>query len=230
MAQVNYTAAVSEIRGKLNGNSFSRNKGGAYIRTKVTPINPSTSYQSAQRAQISNISKSWSADLSDAQRQGWTNFGKLIGAKSIFGNSTILSGIATYQAINRIVLNCGQPMIFDAPISQQVPSILSLTCAADHVAGTLIATFTPTPLVGPQGLYIFGTPPMSPGISNASTQLRFIGFVVAATSPLDITSLWTARFGTFPGASGQRIAITAEVADPTTGAISSTTGTSCIVS
>ena len=43
MAKIKMTAIVADMRNKLNGSVFSRNRGGAYIRTKVTPINPQTS-------------------------------------------------------------------------------------------------------------------------------------------------------------------------------------------
>jgi len=229
MARIEYTAAVSSIRGKLNGNVFTRNKGGEVLRNKVTPINPNTSFQSTQRAFQSDISKAWSGVLTDAQRKSWTDYGRVIGAKSIFGNNLILSGIATYMRINRIILNCGAPRIDNAPISQQVPSILSLTLAANSVGPTLSATFTPTPLAGTQGLYVFMSPAVSAGISNLSNQLRFVGFFSAATSPLNLLTAWQARFGAFPTSPGQRIGITAQVADTATGAVSAISGTGTLV-
>jgi hypothetical protein len=230
MARIIFTAMVAEARGKLNGNVFSRNKGGAVIRNKVTPINPNTSFQSQQRAFMSDLSKRWSNGLSDDQRQGWKSYGQVIGAKSIFGNNLILSGIATYMRINRIVLASGGTVIDDAPISQDVPSILSATLTAVSGVSALSLTFTPAPLTGTQGLYVFATPALSPGISNVSNRLRLIGFSATAASPLSLLSLWTARFGTFPAVPGQRIAITAQVVDQATGAISAATGASALVS
>jgi hypothetical protein len=229
MALIQYTALVASMSGKHNGSVHTHNKGGQIIRTKVTPINPSTSFQSLQRGFTSTIAKAWAGTLTDGQRSGWTAFGAIAGASNVFGNSTILSGIAAFQAVNRIVLNVGQPMILDAPTTQMVSSILSLLLSADHTAGTLVVTFTPTPITAPQGLYVFSTPAMSAGISNASNSLRYLNFYPGATSPIDITSDWVTRFGPFPTSSGQRIALTAEIVDPTTGAISSTTGTSTIV-
>ena len=229
MARILFTAMVAEARGKLNGNVFSRNKGGAVIRNKVTPINPNTSHQSLQRAYQSDISKAWAGDLTDDQRKGWSTYGQQIGAKSIFGNSLILSGIATYIRINRIVLNSGGARVDDAPITQSVPSILSLGLTANHIGPVLTVAFSPTPLVSPQGLYVFATPTVSVGISNVSNRLRFISFFDGAASPLNIMTAWTTRFGSFPSVAGQRIAITAAVVDTSTGAISAATSASTIV-
>lgn len=229
MARIEYTAVVSSIRGKLNGNVFTRNKGGEVLRNKVTPINPNTSAQSTQRAYQSDISKAWNGVLTDAQRKSWNDFGRVLGAKSIFGNNLILSGIAAYIKVNRIILNCGQPRIDNAPVSQQVPSILSLVLAGNSVGPTLTATFTPTPLTGTTGLYVFMSPAVSPGISNLSNQLRFVGFFSAATSPLNLLTAWQTKFGSFPTTAGQRIGMTAQVVDTATGAISAVNGTGTLV-
>lgn len=229
MARLLFTAFLAEARGKLNGNVFSRNKGGAIIRNKVTPINPRTSFQSLQRAYTSDIAKAWPNDLNDDQRQAWTSYGQIIGAKSIFGNGLILSGIATYQRINRIVLNSGGTRIDDPPINQDVPSVLAATLTANSTGPVLELAFDPSPIISPQGLYIFATPAISAGISNVSNRLRFIGFFDGEVTPLDLLTAWQTRYGTFPSSPGQRIAITAAVVDNTTGAISAATGASTLV-
>jgi len=229
MARIEYTALVSSMRGKLNGNVLTRNKGGEVIRNKVTPINPRTSAQMLQRAYTSNIAKAWAGTLTDAQRQSWKSYGQTIGAKSIFGNNLILSGIATFQRINRIVLNSGGTLLTTAPIGQDVPSILSLALTASVGPSTLSIAFDPSPLTGTQGIYLFACPPVSAGISNVSSSLRFVKFFSAPTSPLNILTAWEAVFGSFPTAAGQRIAVTAQVVDSATGAISAATGASTLV-
>jgi len=45
-----------EMRGKLGGNVFSRNKAGAYVRAKVTPVNPQTVRQQTARYRFGNMS------------------------------------------------------------------------------------------------------------------------------------------------------------------------------
>lgn len=229
MARVLYGEMISDMRGKVNGTVHSRNKGGAYMRTKVTPINPNTSHQSLQRAYTSDLSKAWGNVLTDAQRQGWSSFGQVIGARSIFGNNQILSGIATYLRINKIILAAGGTRIDDAPVDQNVGSITSLALTANHTGPVLSLAFTPTPLVAPSGLYLFATPALPAGISNVSTRLRLIGYTSAATSPLNILTAWQTRFGTFPTVAGQRIAVSAAVVDISTGAISAASGTGTLV-
>ena len=59
MAKIKLSAIVSEMRGKLNGSVFSKNRGGAYIRTKVTPVNPQSLAQGLVRATLTNLSQAW---------------------------------------------------------------------------------------------------------------------------------------------------------------------------
>lgn len=230
MARVLFGGGVADVRGKWNGQVFSRNKGGSFFRTKVTPINPNTTYQAAQRSYQSNLSKYWASSLTDDQRQGWKTFGAILGTQSIFGNKLILSGIAAFIGVNRVLLAAGVAQIDDAPASNDVQNITSGSLAVSSGLGTLVFTFAPTPYSAGSGLYIFATPPMSPGILNFTPQLRLIGYTDAAASPLDITTLWTARFGSVPATPGQAIGISVRALDTATGSISAASNFQAIVS
>src|SRR5271157_5627776 len=198
MARILMTAAVADIRGKLAGSVFARNKGGAYIRTKVTPINPKTSYQSLQRSYVSNLAKYYATTMSVANRLAWTNWGKSTTAKSIFGEKLILSGVAAFQKVNLIILSCGGSQINTPPLNNTVTSILTAALVANHTGPLLTLTYTPTPQAGTVGTYVWATPTISPGISNFNSQLRFILFTAASASPLELHVAWIARFGAFP--------------------------------
>jgi len=45
--KMKFGAIVVDGRGKIGGHVASKNRGGAYLRTKVTPSNPQTGYQAA---------------------------------------------------------------------------------------------------------------------------------------------------------------------------------------
>lgn len=229
MAKVQLSALVSQVSGKLNGSVFARNKGGQVLRTKVTPINPSTPHQTAQRAIVSDLSKAWTNTLTDAQRAAWKAFGQVIGQKNIFGNNLILSGMATFQRINIIIITAGGTQVNAPPSDQNVVAMLTLALTANHTGPALTIAFTPTPLVAPQGAYIFATPAMSAGISNVSNKLRFISYVSAMASGASILTAWQNRFGTFPAAAGPRISVSVNVVSTTTGAVSAAAGATTIV-
>ena len=229
MATVQYSGLVAGMSGKLSGGVHARNKGGAYIRTAVTPINRATAAQQGQRAIVSTIAKAWPNHLNDAQRSAWNTYGQQAGAIGSFGAGIILSGIAAFHAVNRAVLAAGGTLITDAPISKQIDAVLSGTLTANHTGPILTFDFTPTPYAGTQGLYVFATPALSAGISNASTALRLLGFFPTAATPIDLMTLWTTSFGPFPTSAGQRIAITAQGLDLATGAIAAAFGASTLV-
>src|SRR3546814_20356183 len=70
MAKVKFGALMTDARGKLGGHVFSKNRAGSYLRTKVTPVNPQTSYQTSVRALFGAISPQWSG-LSQAVRDSF---------------------------------------------------------------------------------------------------------------------------------------------------------------
>lgn len=229
MARVLLTAIAADIRGKLNGTVFSRNKGGLTMRNKVTPINPNTSYQSLQRSYTSILAKAWANTLTDAQRAAWKALGQTIGQKNIFGNNLILAGIACYQRINKIIFASGGSRLDNPPSSLNATGLTSLSVTANHVGPVLTIAMTPTPLNAPEGMYVFATPPLSPGIGNASAELRLIGFYSAAASGFSIYTAWAARFGAMPGSSGKRIAVSCQVVNINTGAITASTTASTLI-
>lgn len=62
-----------ELRGKIGGTVYSRNKSGAYARAKVTPVNPQTVIQQEARYRFGNMSILFQS-LSEAQKGCWQNF------------------------------------------------------------------------------------------------------------------------------------------------------------
>lgn len=229
MARIQYTNQVADMRGKLNGSVHSRNKGGAYVRTKVTPINAQTIPQTRQRAFLSIIGKAWSGTLTQAQRDGWTAFGNTALAKSIFGNVLALSGLAAYQKVNLIILTAGGTRVDTAPTSKVVDAITSISLVANHTGPLLTLTYTPSPQAANTGLYIFATPALPPGIKNFNNRLRFLNYTDASTSPLELHVAWIALFGAFPAAAGPRIGLSVRIVAKLTGAVSAAAHVSTLV-
>lgn len=229
MAKIEYGLGVANMSGKLAGQVHTRNKGGSVVRQKVKPTNPNTSFQSLVRTYMATLSKNWAQTLTDNQRKEWSAFGVTIGTTGAFGARLNLSGLAAYQMINKIILQAGGTILSDPPVSLAVQGITTLSLVANHTGPLLTLTFTPTPYSAGTGLYIFGTPAISPGIQNVSNRLRFIKYYDAATSTLELHTDWVTRFGSFPTAAGQRIALGIHAANKATGAISPMTMVSTIV-
>src|SRR5690606_37427563 len=77
MAKVKFGMMMTDARGKLGGQVFSKNRAGSFVRTKVTPANPNTEANRKARALFFEISQQWSSlsqqvrDSFDAAVQDW---------------------------------------------------------------------------------------------------------------------------------------------------------------
>lgn len=73
MARIVVTGIAGELRGKLGGNVFARNKAGAYVRANAIGTNPNTDAQIRARTAFATASSQYHS-LTDAQKIGWQNF------------------------------------------------------------------------------------------------------------------------------------------------------------
>jgi len=64
---------LSACSGKLNGSVFSRNRGGQYVKTWVSPDQTSTTEREAVWDAMAAIGPRW-ATITDAQRQAWSAY------------------------------------------------------------------------------------------------------------------------------------------------------------
>jgi len=89
-----------ELRGKIGGTVYSRNKAGAYARAKVTPVNPQTVQQQTARYRFGNMSILYQA-LTTAAKDCWQVFASTH-FNPLKGNSTgIYSGGNAFVALRQ---------------------------------------------------------------------------------------------------------------------------------
>lgn len=221
MAKVKYTAIVAEMRNKLNGNVFSKNRYGNYVRNKVTPVNPRTSFQQNQRAFLATLSSTWRT-LTDLQRLSWINGAANFPRTDIFGDKKILSGQALFVALNKNLLNAGQPVINVAPLPGELPQITPSGLVAEFTVATStsLVEFSISPAAVPAGhsLFVYATPTVGPGISFVKNRFRFLGTATAAAGVVDISAMYTARFGNLT--IGEKVFIQVAIVNNSTGQVS----------
>jgi hypothetical protein len=180
--------------GKIGGHVASRNRAGAYIRTKVTPVNPSTSYQQAIRNRLTGISQAWKA-LTAAQRLAWNAAVGDYAKTDVFGDIRNPSGFNLYQRLNNNLLVIGASQISDPPVPGSVYAPTSMSLAV--VTGTPALTLTFAGAIpATDKVKLYATPPVSQGVSFVKSEFRLIGILSDSdTSPKVLTSLYTAKFG-----------------------------------
>lgn len=200
MAKILFTAFMADARGKVAGSVFSKNRSGAYIRTKVTPTNPSTTSQSGARSRFTGFSQGWRG-LTQDQRNAWRDATQNFPKTNQFGSIYYLSGSALYQSLNNTLQTVGGTPISDPPLPQEVAALvsISLTMAKGTPAASLV--YSPTPVPADTAFMVFATQGVSAGIAYVKNQYRLIEVLDAAdVSPANILASYTTKFGTVPNA------------------------------
>ena len=192
MALIKLGAMVVAISGKLGGHVFARNAGGAYIRTKVTPNNPQTVFQTSVRSVFAQISSTWSS-ITDAQRTSFRDKVVEFAKTNVFGDLKNPTGKALYQRLNQNLELTGQAQIQTAPSPGEIPQGV-LTSVIIGAPGVFNVNTTGDSTGS--NILIFATPILSAGTLFIKNRLRSIQVSDGAVDAiLDIQSSYTARFG-----------------------------------
>lgn len=202
-----FGAIVVAGSGKIGGHVASRNRAGAYFRTKVTPVNPDTSYQAGVRSRLSTLSQAWRG-LTAAQRLAWNSVVKDYARTDVFGDLQNPSGFGLYCRLNMNLVNIGESALSSPPVPDEVPNMATFSIAAAEGAGTLTLTFTPA-IAATVKFIMFGTPAVSPGVNFVKPLYRQYDVLANGdASPFSNETEYEAKFGPI-GAAGQKIFIKA---------------------
>jgi hypothetical protein len=195
--KMKFGALVVDGRNKIGGHVASKNRAGAYLRTKVTPTNPGTTYQVIVRNRLAGLSSAWRA-LTGDERTAWNAAVADFAKTDIFGDLRHPSGFNLHQMLNNNLLKINQNVITTPPLPQAVEAFSSLSIAAAFAVPSLVLTFAPA-ITANFFVYISATPGISPGISFVKSEYRRITFVdVGGVSPLDVKDAYVSKFGAIP--------------------------------
>lgn len=92
MALVKFGGGITAMSGSIAGNTFGRNRSGAYIRSRTKPVNPNTDDQVSARTIVAHLCEIWSETLNPTQRTGWNNYAASIPMKNKLGETIYLTG------------------------------------------------------------------------------------------------------------------------------------------
>jgi len=210
-------AIVSEVRGKIAATVYSKNKGGAVIRNRITPINRRSTDQTTARQLLASFASQWRG-LTPAQRASWNAASPNFPQQDNLGQTIFLSGEQLFirSNANRQLLGLGVITSAPAPTSFDVLSLTTLTI--DASAGTVSLAFAPTVPAG-FSMVVRATAPVSQG-KDFFTQsaFRFIKAIAAAeTSPQALGTEYVAKFGSIAGAEDQKVALEAFLVENASG-------------
>lgn len=203
--------------GKIGGHVAARNRAGAYIRTKVTPVNPQSAAQGLVRSRLASLASGWRS-LTAAARLAWNSAVSDFAKTDVFGDLREPSGFNLYQRLNNNLLAIGSAAITVPPIPTAVDSFTSMSLAAEDatVAESLVITYAPA-IAADHKVKVFATPPVSPGKSFVKSEYRLIDVIATAdASPYEAISAYQAVFGS-TGEVGQKIFVKMVQVESSTG-------------
>lgn len=193
MAKIKFGMMMTDASGKLGGQVFSKNRGGSYVRTKVTPTNPQTTAQMTVRGIFASISSAWSS-LSEASRLSFNNLVGDYGTTDIFGDLHNPSGKALFQRLNQNLEISEQAQITVCVPPSAVPFANVLTAEGD-VAGPDFFVTTGGNVTGSK-VVIWATPPLSQGTSFVKNKLRQIAVLTGGNAiQYEFQTEYVAKFG-----------------------------------
>jgi hypothetical protein len=201
--KMKWGALVVDGRGKIGGHVASKNRSSAYLRTKVTPVNPQTSYQLGARNRFTGFSQAWSA-LTQDQRNAWNSAVADYAKTNIFGDLVNPSGFNLFQRLNNNRSICLQAQLNSPPLPGAVGVIVCAALTADVSDDKIELVMTGAVPALTYGK-LFATPPLSPGKQFVKSQYRMLGVMdPAEATPYDATVLYKQKYGSV-GAAGQKI-------------------------
>lgn len=115
-------APLGGLSGKVGAMVFSRNRYGAYARSRVTPVNRNTPLQVSRRAGLSAAAIAWKL-CTDAQREAWNNYATNTPVVNRVGIPVVLTGQAMFVRTNSMRRLADLSILSDAPV---VPGLASL--------------------------------------------------------------------------------------------------------
>lgn len=188
-------AIHGEMSGSIGGNTWSRNRGGQYVRQRTTPVNPSTARQQFVRANLASIAQAWQA-LSAVEQESWVEYATTHPITNSLGESIQLTGEMWWCRATAVLYNMALPQVDFAPVLPGPAALLTCTAVADASDGNFVLTYTETPLGAAEHLYVWASPPGSPGTNPNARTARFQGYsAAAAISPQTIATRWALLVG-----------------------------------
>ena len=191
--KLKFGALVVAGSGKIGGHVASKNRGGAYLRTKVTPSNPRTALQSQARGILGSLSTQWGL-LTEAQRKAWNDAVANFSKTDIFGDIKNPSGINLFVKLNANLINSGQAQLTLPPVKLEIPSDTEFN-ATFSIAGEEL-TITST-----NGGYddvicrVQSSGPVPQGVTNVNSKLRTITSILTGNASAGLYSAYSVKFG-----------------------------------
>lgn len=203
MALVKLGGGITDIRGSIAGNTFSRSKSGNYCRSRKKPVNPRSSMQVVRRANAAWLATYWSKTLTEQQRTDWRAYAAGTSWTNKLGETIEIGGNAAFIRLNTFCVLTGIPVYTAAPLAMGHAGGVTFTFAAESDT-SLIQIAEPGGAfdkdVDFMRMAFFQGLPAEPGRLATPKGFKYIGLVYGNLAapmafPVALTSAYTMTAG-----------------------------------
>jgi hypothetical protein len=106
---------ITQASGSIGGATYSRNRGGMYIRARAVPTNPNSPQQQTVRTAVAALVNAWNNVLTPAQRLVWDTYAENTPVLNTLGEPVNVGGLGMYIRGNVPALQAGLARIDDGP-------------------------------------------------------------------------------------------------------------------
>lgn len=190
-------ALITDMRGKLGGQVYSKNRYGQFVCNAYKPLNPQTTYQQQNRAYLANVVAAWK-QLSESNRLSWNSAAMYLKGFNCFGDSFSYTAYNCFVKCNLVyftiygsVLSSCPSLFTPAPVIQW-----HVTCITEQ---QLFQIGISPYFAEDTYFFVYATRPLVAGRKPRKSDYRRILFT--PTTNIDdsmFTNAYTTYFGGFP--------------------------------
>jgi hypothetical protein len=186
---------IADIRNKLGGVVYLRNRGGTVARAWFSTTKKITDYGNWTWAIMSRAQAAWQNTLSEQQRQAWIQFAATQLVPSVSSIPGPINGHDLFVKLFCLAQRYTFNPTLDPPQDLQVPPLDQPSLSFDPSANSLLLAFSPSPVPAGATYAVSVTPPLSPGISNPGAKYRPLAVLLEGeSSPINLAQLYAYRW------------------------------------
>lgn len=123
MALLRFGGGITEMRGSVAGNTYARNRFGAYSRARTKPINPRSSRQMGARIAVMFLAEQWrETPMDDDKREAWETYAGSVNWQNKLGEVTKLTGFNHFVRSNAAIIRAGGTVVTTGPTDLGLPA------------------------------------------------------------------------------------------------------------
>jgi hypothetical protein len=133
-----FLAMAASVSGSVGAYTFSRNRGGMFIRDRVAPAQPDTLKQITARARLVTLTRRWAATLTPAERASWRPYAAGVPLVDRLGAKRHRTGFQHFMRSNYVRVIAGLATIDTAPLIHNLSEFTAMPATIDAAGARAI--------------------------------------------------------------------------------------------